>query len=484
MQQKVFISHSSSELDSTLVNITSDALEAAGFKPIVAEREFNPLTHLGEKVRALIADADFFLGILTIEGQKSPWVQQELGAAYNGSKPSALFVERDARPDGFMKGLEYFEFEDERSFTWNLHIAIAHLEQIAMGEGRLQLDLESDFELRKILDAQRAENRQTVIEEILKQLGPKLDNLLLTLTPALMDPEAGFLRKTGLDNFAMRTETLCTMLADLREQGNSTTFEKAMYKSGSTAGRAFGWDFMMTFLLSRSKSVRTYEDLIKLWLYYDQTAGWGRFALGRALPEIRIDVRDSFLSRDELTEGRHQYCEFLSGYIDGFFQFTLRRVPRYVWEAGFRFDGKIIAPIGVRHEVGPDGICYFHVDCGQEKDTLTSGFDHLFRSELAFRRGDSIRAIQHARVAMEFGVKGLLDVPESAHDSFHTMVKQIYKDPEVANRISARFSKPKSFRDTYGLLSKTVHSMREPEPSILRRMALHADEFLNALERL
>src|SRR5437763_9683361 len=80
--KRVFISHSNSEADESLAPRLRDKLSRAGFEPILAEHIFTPMSQLGEKVRDLIEDCNFFLALLTDRGRNSDWVQQELGFAY------------------------------------------------------------------------------------------------------------------------------------------------------------------------------------------------------------------------------------------------------------------------------------------------------------------------------------------------------------------------------------------------------------------
>jgi len=172
----------------------------------------------------------------------------------------------------------------------------------------------------------------------------------------------------------------------------------------------------------------------------------------------------------------------LAGYIDGFLQFTLRRVSRCVGEAGKKFKDQTYASSTVVHSPVDERTCQFSLVCRLESAALVAAFDHLFSAELANASGDAVRCLNHARAAMEFGVKGQLGVSAGAQNSFHEMMKQLF-DEGRAQQLTEKFRGAKQYREVYGNMSASIHQLIEPDEDECRKMILVVDEFLNALER-
>jgi TIR domain len=484
--RNVFISHSSSALDTGLINRLVTALRNTSFHPILAEKSPQPFAVLGEKVKSLIDSSACFMAVITQNAQDSHWVQQELGYAYQrhrqGEKPIAVLVHAGQMLGGFYTGLEYFSFNED-SFEKTVGDAIRYFEKVDRGELDLELRVEDDRALRTMVDTLRTETKTKATSELLRHIEPMLDTIITQFATAFIDPELGIMSRSGLDNFSMRTETFVELMDELSTILTQPQMARALTRAGAAAGRSFGADFCDEVLLKNRVAVAGYEDLIEFWLYYDQTSGWGvPKSYIDAFPAIAVEFSNSFLVR-KLPRGKsHAYCAFLGGYIDGFLQFTLRRVSRSVEEAGRRFKEGTYSAGDITHTGIDEHKCRFAMVCRAEPATLTNAFDHVFRAGLANAAGDAIRCLNHARAAMEFGVKGQLGLAVEAHTSFHEMMKQLFEGGR-GQRLADHFRSPKQYRELYGDMSASIHQLVEPDAAQCRQMVLIVDEFLNALER-
>lgn len=484
---RVFVSHASGVTDMVLVDRLKAAFIRAGLEPILAEHTASPLTQLGEKVRVLAEECDFFVGLVTKESQASEWVQQELGFAYTHhmrDKILAILVQDGATLGGFYSGLEYFLF-NESTFDRNVDSVAAYFVRLQKGDVQLTLTAQRDSELRRTIDRVRADTKQAAIAQLMTTMEPMLDSVVTNLSTAFQDPDQGIMTRCGLDNFSMRTETFVALMDSLQGELTEAPLDRALYRAGMQAGRTFGSDFCDHVLLQNRVTVSSYIDLLNFWFYYDQTSGWGRSRLTRALPEIIVAVKNSFLVRQAGRHIPHRYCSFFKGYIDGFLQFTMRRVRRYAREAKASFDDDATySPRSVQHEPGLEHECAFHISVAEEDASLRPAFDHLFRAGIANALGDGLRCVNHCRAAMEFGVKGKLGRKKGEHASFHEMVKELFEISGAALEMSASFRSPKHYREVYGQLSGAIHQLVEPGPDECRGVILAVDEFLCGLERI
>jgi len=482
----VFISHSNNPFDKGLVARLVESLRATTFQPILAEALAQPLSPLGEKVKNLIDGCGCFMAIVTSTSQDSQWVQQELGYAYRRhherDKPIAVLVQEGQMLGGFYTGLEYFVFADD-AFEKTVNEAIRYFEKVHRGELELDLHVKEDQALRTMVDTLRTETKTKATNALLGHIEPMLEDIITNFATAFMNPELGIMTRSGLDNFSMRTETFVELMHELSSVLSKPQLERALDRAGASAGRSFGADFCDEVLLKNRVAVAGYKDLIGFWLYYDQTSGWGvPRSSPDSFPSIAIEFNNSFLVRKLPRATSHAYCAFLAGYIDGFLQFTLRRVSRCVEEAGRKFRDEKYAANFVTHVAIDEHRCRFSLTCRVESPALTTAFDHLFAAELANASGDAIRCLNHARAAMEFGVKGELRVSAEAHNSFHEMMKQLFDDAR-SQQLALAFRSPKQYREIYGQMSASIHQLVEADEKECRKMILIVDEFLNALER-
>lgn len=125
----VFISHSIKDLN--VVNEFAKWLRANNVVVHIAESQTKAGTRLSEKVSKLINQSDCVLAILTIEGVRSKWVNQEIGFAVRGGKLVVPIVEEGVQVKGFLESLEYIPF-DRRNPYDAVTRAIEYLRTLAI----------------------------------------------------------------------------------------------------------------------------------------------------------------------------------------------------------------------------------------------------------------------------------------------------------------------------------------------------------------
>jgi len=108
---KVFVSHSTR--DQGLVIALANLLSKFGIKVFVAEWYLAPGARLEKKVFDRVLEADCVIVLLTNNGIRSTWVQQEIGYALKSQKLIIPLVEKgmDSRELGALQGKEYIEYD-------------------------------------------------------------------------------------------------------------------------------------------------------------------------------------------------------------------------------------------------------------------------------------------------------------------------------------------------------------------------------------
>lgn len=111
MAYKVFISHSTRYRK--LVIALANTLSKFGIKVFVAEWYLTPGQKLDRKVFANLDNADCVVVLLTRNGIRSNWVQQEIGYALKISKPLIPLVEKGIPPGdlGALQDRDYIEYD-------------------------------------------------------------------------------------------------------------------------------------------------------------------------------------------------------------------------------------------------------------------------------------------------------------------------------------------------------------------------------------
>ncbi|MBI4489957.1 MAG: toll/interleukin-1 receptor domain-containing protein [Deltaproteobacteria bacterium] len=114
MAYRVFISHSTR--DQGLVIALANLLSRYGATVSVAEWYLAPGEQLDKKVFGEIRSSDCVVLLLTRNGMRSDWVQQEIGCTLSSNKPLIPLVEQgvDPRDLGALQGREYIEYDSEQ----------------------------------------------------------------------------------------------------------------------------------------------------------------------------------------------------------------------------------------------------------------------------------------------------------------------------------------------------------------------------------
>jgi hypothetical protein len=113
MPYKVFISHSTR--DQGLVIALANLLAKYGADVSVAEWSLAPGERLDKKVLARIENSDCVAVLLTANGVRQTWVQQEIVFALNSKKPVIPLVEKGIDPKdlGALQRKEYIQYDPE-----------------------------------------------------------------------------------------------------------------------------------------------------------------------------------------------------------------------------------------------------------------------------------------------------------------------------------------------------------------------------------
>jgi nucleoside 2-deoxyribosyltransferase len=111
MAYKVFISHSTH--DQGLVMYLARLLKKFGVDPSVAEWYLTPGEPFDKKIEGQIRSSDCIIVLLTRNGIRSSWVQQEIGYSMGQGKPIIPIVEKGIEPKvlGALEGKEYIEYD-------------------------------------------------------------------------------------------------------------------------------------------------------------------------------------------------------------------------------------------------------------------------------------------------------------------------------------------------------------------------------------
>ncbi len=111
MAYKVFISHSTR--DRGLVISLANLFSKFGVETFVAEWYLTPGASLDKKVLEQIEKSDCVVALLTRNGMRSNWVQQEIGYAKKSKIPIIPLVEKgiDQKNLAALEGKEYIEYD-------------------------------------------------------------------------------------------------------------------------------------------------------------------------------------------------------------------------------------------------------------------------------------------------------------------------------------------------------------------------------------
>lgn len=111
MAFKVFVSHSTSDLGP--VYQFKYWLDMNGIQTYVAELYPQPGAVLPSKIANAIDWSDCLIAIVTRDGDRSAWVNQEIGYAHKAKRLIVPVVEDGVELKGFISDLEYITFTRE-----------------------------------------------------------------------------------------------------------------------------------------------------------------------------------------------------------------------------------------------------------------------------------------------------------------------------------------------------------------------------------
>ena len=105
--KKIFVSHSNKSRDRPILEKTTRVLTKLGFKPYIAESDYNEEEPLWTKIRNGIASSHLFVSLYTKDGIESGDVREENGIAVGMDKRKIAIVEKGLQAPGSRMGLEY-----------------------------------------------------------------------------------------------------------------------------------------------------------------------------------------------------------------------------------------------------------------------------------------------------------------------------------------------------------------------------------------
>jgi hypothetical protein len=111
MAYKVFLSHSTN--DQNLVIALAKILSQFGVEVFVAEWYLDPGQKIDKKILFSIDRSDCIVVLLTKNGMRSAWVQQEIECAIKSTKPIIPLVEKgiSSSESGMLQLKEYIEYD-------------------------------------------------------------------------------------------------------------------------------------------------------------------------------------------------------------------------------------------------------------------------------------------------------------------------------------------------------------------------------------
>lgn len=124
--KKIFLSHSNSERDKTVVTKLSDFLVKIGFNPYIAERNPQLDQHLWEKIRKEITECENVIVLYSKDATKSGDIREEIGIVIGLGKKNRIMavVEERLSLQGSILGQEYVTLDFKN--TDNAIVTIAN----------------------------------------------------------------------------------------------------------------------------------------------------------------------------------------------------------------------------------------------------------------------------------------------------------------------------------------------------------------------
>ena len=120
---KVFISHATAE-DGNLVNWMADALDRLHIRAYVYERYLMGGRNRFELIKSMILACPYFLVVLTKDGIRSQWVNQEIGYAVGMGKNLIPIIEVDNFTGRRLDSKGFIELHDSINYYRNKDIEL------------------------------------------------------------------------------------------------------------------------------------------------------------------------------------------------------------------------------------------------------------------------------------------------------------------------------------------------------------------------
>ena len=111
--KRIFVSHSNTSRDLSILKKTTSVLTKIGFTPYVAELNFEKKP-LWRKIRNKIGSSDLFVSLYTKDGINSGDVREENGIAFGMNRQKIAIVEDGMSAPGSDRGLEYVPVDLEK----------------------------------------------------------------------------------------------------------------------------------------------------------------------------------------------------------------------------------------------------------------------------------------------------------------------------------------------------------------------------------
>jgi len=111
MAFSVFVSHSMRPTDLPLLRGVCDHLSHYGITYDLAERDWRFGEFLPARVETAVRRANCILAFLTLDGEASAYVNQEITAALSTKKPIIAVSEKGADLNAFRAGMDYIELD-------------------------------------------------------------------------------------------------------------------------------------------------------------------------------------------------------------------------------------------------------------------------------------------------------------------------------------------------------------------------------------
>jgi hypothetical protein len=139
---ELFLSHATS--DKILVDQVTKRLEGAGVRTYLAEHDGRAGDNVHQKIAAAIQRCDVMIALLTHAGDRSRYVQQEIGFAKRAGKLIIPVVTAEVARQGLgmLEGTEYIVVDDEPSEALlKLSTRVARLAEAKDRQGQLNAAL-------------------------------------------------------------------------------------------------------------------------------------------------------------------------------------------------------------------------------------------------------------------------------------------------------------------------------------------------------